>query len=1258
MSSMNDVQASAPGLEGARSYPCPVCGAVADVVNGCAACGQPPDPQAAEVIRLDGLITALRPEIEAAGRTYADLQHRLTTLVAQRNALAARVSARAARPRAVRSQTGVPSEPPSPVVTMLAAAPPAHSATARRAEATPRTVQNVLFVLGGLLLGAAAIVFTAVAFANVGVVGRAVILGVVTLITLAVPHVAIWRELAATAETFAALGLLLLLLDGYAAWYVDIAGLTDHTSPTTYAGLVFGVTAMIGGAYARLTRLAVPRYAALAAAQPVLPLLASARISDQAAWSAVYAVVAALDLLLVALIGRRATAAVPIPTTADHPAAPATYGRTPGIRETAWTLSGLALAVAALLGFGALLADAYDGGPTWDRAWRAGGAIALGAIVLLGNGIVERSRPFRELTSGVATVVLAGAGAYVAAAAFPAAPLVGASAVVMLVAMVVTLLPAGWRTGPRLASFVVTGVAALATATTAYTVAVATAQAAQPWWAATLANTDALPRGWELPVVAALLAAAVAGPLRRARWESATVGAGMVALLLPAAITLPWWAPSIVDVVALSAVSVAVVLATSAWQAAVRSGVWLILATHAVLAGLARPSTTAAVLGAITVTALAVAALGRRAAPRGIEPGPADSTSRAGHRGLVVGAVATALGLVAWPGLAAALAELAAPHTLIASTPTPLAAALAGLVVAVAATAALRGTRITAALRGTRITAALRGTRITAAHRGTRITAAHRGASGEYAVAGAIAVGVGGLGIVGAAVATTGAPIGVLAACVVLCDLAAALIVRNGPIRRGLVLGWAGGLVAAPVIAAVESALPGILLVGAAPYRWLGALWAGAPDGVGLTPDGDDSWPLGARFGAGQAAIALGLLAIASTGIPALLASVSRPRPTLALRWAAPLAVPAILLACVAAGTRWPTVPALSLAIALTAGFTAARVAIGRPPFDLATLALVLGGAGLSGLLADEPSTLIGLGACVAVTAAAGVAGTTAVARTVAWLMSVSAAAVLALAAASAADVGPRWRAYWVLGAAVLALAASQVVRLTAASTPDHRMVESRAIDAAAHATAFLALTLTVGSAAHAAGVATLWGTAIGLRALAPMTTPAGRRWRVVAAAGYELLGYWLLLVAGDVALVEAYSLPLAAVALLAGWLANRGNAALRSWVAYGPALLAAFAPSLATAIIGGAPLRRLAVGVAAVAVVLIGSSFRRQAPVVVGGVVLVMVALNEIARVWDHLPRWLPLAVAGLLLVAVATTYERRLRDMTRLRGAVGRMR
>ena len=90
----------------------------------------------------------------------------------------------------------------------------------------------------------------------------------------------------------------------------------------------------------------------------------------------------------------------------------------------------------------------------------------------------------------------------------------------------------------------------------------------------------------------------------------------------------------------------------------------------------------------------------------------------------------------------------------------------------------------------------------------------------------------------------------------------------------------------------------------------------------------------------------------------------------------------------------------------------------------------------------------------------------------------------------------------------------------------------------------------------------------------------------------------------------------------------------------------------------GGDPVRRLALGVGALAVVLGGAAGRRQAPVVVGGAVLVLLALHETVLLWDRLPRWVPLAVAGVLLVAVAMRYERRRRVLGRLREAVGRMR
>jgi len=88
-----------------------------------------------------------------------------------------------------------------------------------------------------------------------------------------------------------------------------------------------------------------------------------------------------------------------------------------------------------------------------------------------------------------------------------------------------------------------------------------------------------------------------------------------------------------------------------------------------------------------------------------------------------------------------------------------------------------------------------------------------------------------------------------------------------------------------------------------------------------------------------------------------------------------------------------------------------------------------------------------------------------------------------------------------------------------------------------------------------------------------------------------------------------------------------------------------------------GEPLRRLALGLAGLVVVVAGAVRRRQAPVVVGGAVLALIALHEAVLLWDLLPRWIPLATAGLMLVGLAITYERRRRDLSRLRAVVGGM-
>jgi hypothetical protein len=142
------------------------------------------------------------------------------------------------------------------------------------------------------------------------------------------------------------------------------------------------------------------------------------------------------------------------------------------------------------------------------------------------------------------------------------------------------------------------------------------------------------------------------------------------------------------------------------------------------------------------------------------------------------------------------------------------------------------------------------------------------------------------------------------------------------------------------------------------------------------------------------------------------------------------------------------------------------------------------------------------------------------------------------------------------------------------------------------------------------------------------------------------------------VSLVEAYTLPAAAVALLAGWLRMRSRGDLSSWAAYTPALAAAFLPSLASVLVAeGEPVRRLLLGLGALAVVLLGAYARLQAPVVIGGAVVVAVGLHELVLVWDLLPRWIPLAAGGLLLVGLAMTLERRRRDLARVRAAVARL-
>jgi hypothetical protein len=163
------------------------------------------------------------------------------------------------------------------------------------------------------------------------------------------------------------------------------------------------------------------------------------------------------------------------------------------------------------------------------------------------------------------------------------------------------------------------------------------------------------------------------------------------------------------------------------------------------------------------------------------------------------------------------------------------------------------------------------------------------------------------------------------------------------------------------------------------------------------------------------------------------------------------------------------------------------------------------------------------------------------------------------------------------------------------------------------------------------------------------------------AAAVLFVLASWVRLASWDVGSPEAYTLPVTVPALLLGAFRRRSDTSVSSWTAYAPGLSVTLVPSLFAVWGDGQWPRPLLLGAAALAVTLLGARHRLQAPLVLGGAVLVLDALHELApyivQMVDALPRWTPPALAGLLLLALGATYEQRIRDARRVREVLGRM-
>lgn len=151
----------------------------------------------------------------------------------------------------------------------------------------------------------------------------------------------------------------------------------------------------------------------------------------------------------------------------------------------------------------------------------------------------------------------------------------------------------------------------------------------------------------------------------------------------------------------------------------------------------------------------------------------------------------------------------------------------------------------------------------------------------------------------------------------------------------------------------------------------------------------------------------------------------------------------------------------------------------------------------------------------------------------------------------------------------------------------------------------------------------------------------ASRRWIGVVAVADLVAASWIAVGGAGIETPEAYTLP-AAVGLLVIALPQLRTGA-PSWAAEGAAAGVALVPSALVVVAEPAALRLVLVITAATLLTVAGTLLHRQAPFAIGAGVLMVVAAGRLGPYAPLLPRWVTLGTAGLLLLVVGATYERR---------------
>ncbi|HWB35786.1 MAG TPA: hypothetical protein VHA75_07165, partial [Rugosimonospora sp.] len=857
------------------------------------------------------------------------------------------------------------------------------------------------------------------------------------------------------------------------------------------------------------------------------------------------------------------------------------------------------------------------------------------------GGVLGRLRA-PDVSAVVVTTAAIAAVTRVGSLIVPSYALVSAAVVVFGVAAGIRAIPPSWRRGPIMGAATVATIVGLIGAVVAVRAGIAVLDAIQHVWHTDLAQWSAtVPQSWagQVPLALVVLAAAAALGLPRP-WaqQGVAIGLGLAALAAPATLGLAWWAPIALSGIGATIFGIASAATRDPRVAWVRFAVAGLLFADTVGASLVQQRTTTTTLfGAALIngTVAATAVLTRRRIDV-VKVPPSHLTLIGG------GALTTAI-LTVPAAFACLTAGRPGGPTLL------LTAALAGLCLAFAVAGVVAYDDPPILLHVT-IGVAAGGTVIAVGTLQAKPLPVE-----VYAAAAALIVVLSELLRSASAMRRAArARIRPRAS-----DLAGGPATRSSAGRPGFTVGFAAG--PATVLAVVWLA-PRLIAALFGPYQQVNHVWPAQPpvtaqQGLGQLAD----WA-----GDGTAVVAALLLTIAAALGAIGFGGTDRQLGERAVAVVIPGAALTLLIAPAALRLAWAAEPLAALLVAALCGL---GVALTRPPARrgsplrdarriIVLICVLAAGAGLAGALATRAMTITSLAITVVCGLVAAVRGQRQPARIIGWLVAGVAGHLLALVVSRVAELAVYQSAF-----VVAAVAAGLLV--LAALLPRLRSTEAAAeaitVEATAYAGAFFALLLSSRSYPYLATFCTAWGVVLAIAATRPNRSVYYRRALIWFAAAHEVVAWWLYAHLSGVHLLEAYSLGVAAAALVVGWLETRQRPELSSWSAYGFSLVAAFLPSLTLVFREGAEhlWRPILLIVGAAATVAIGSVRRQQAPIIVGSVTLVLAALRELALAEAGLAIvGAVLAIAAIVLVALGATTEQRRRRTEQLRGAWGKLR